>query len=1211
MADSTPAPSVVGSRASDYQKLNLRQHILQRPETYVGAMEKMAWSRVLVPQTQNHSTEKVESTALETMLAGDEVDETMEGFVEWKRWATDRGFSVFPADPGHVRAYLAHSATLFTVRDVTDIIPAMLKIFDEILVNAADNKQRCPGMNRLKVDFLDDGGVRVYNNGDGLPVEEHPKHKLMVPILVFGHLLTGSNFDDAKKKTTGGRNGYGAKCTNIYSTKFIVETSDGQNELTATWTDNMTGGVAATPPAKGSVRVRKTKKKPYTQITFYPDLSKFQVEEIPQSVRDVMVRRVHDVAGCTDASLRVSLNGEELRTRNFSTYCEQFPTHSGSGIMRVYDETDRWKVCVMPNDHEVGQHSFVNSIWTRNGGKHVEHVQDQLYKAAAEHLRKKHKLDVKPKVVKDQLCVVVAALIDNPTFDTQSKEQLTTQTKRFGSTWTPSKRFLTTFVKSAAMDAIVRAATAKQDQELTKQDGKKTSRVKVDKLYDAGMAGTRRSQDCTLILTEGDSAAALAVGARPNGKQWGVLALRGKVLNVREKGAAAVAANREFQNIKTALGLRQGQVYHDTAQLRYGSVLLMADQDYDGFHITGLLMNMFHYFWPSLLHIEGFFKRMQTPIVKVTRGAQTREFFSMDAYEAWQEETDDAASWKAKYYKGLGTNSAKEGKGYFADLSRYLITFSTSAEDDEVIDRAFNRTRADDRKEWLRAVPSDILSESSSASQTGSTQTCTDFINNQLVQFSLYNVLRSIAHLVDGLKVSQRKIVWQCLQDSNHSNSSVKVAQLAARVAFQQGYHHGEQNLCDTMVGLAQNFVGAHNIPLLHGEGQFGTRLEGGSDSASPRYIFTKLAELTRYIFPRHDDAVLERQEEEGKVVEPICLVPILPMVLVNGQEGIGTGFSTWIPKFHPRDVLRNTRRMLHGEPLEPIVPWYRNFRGSIELGENHTFTTSGVAEWVGSRELHITELPIGTWTAAYKEVLDKLCHPKGLLVSFTEDHTDTRARFELIFREDHQKRDPIQWKPLKLIKSFSMRNMHLFSDENTVTRYGDIMDIFTIHHKVRLAMYVKRRAKLLQDLEARAHDLSEKARYITLVLERDVELIGADKPSLMRELEHTHHFADPEKLVAMRQDKLTKTEYERLKREVEAAQQELRKLQDTTPQQLWEHDLDDLEEHLQTAWSERDDDEATPKSASAPKKKKRKAPTSSKMSKAKLQKTLAQTLSS
>jgi len=164
--------------------------------------------------------------------------------------------------------------------------------------------------------------------------------------------------------------------------------------------------------------------------------------------------------------------------------------------------------------------------------------------------------------------------------------------------------------------------------------------------------------------------------------------------------------------------------------------------------------------------------------------------------------------------------------------------------------------------------------------------------------------------------------------------NEIKVAQLSGYVAEHSAYHHGEVSLQQTIVSMAQHFVGANNISLLLPIGQFGTRIMGGKDSASARYIFTSLSPVTRTIFHEADDAVLTYLEEEGQSIEPNYYLPIIPMSLVNGAEGIGTGWSTFIPQHDPRQIVRNIRNLMQGKELETMHPWYKGFMGTIELTE-------------------------------------------------------------------------------------------------------------------------------------------------------------------------------------------------------------------------------------------------------------------------------------
>lgn len=434
--------------------------------------------------------------------------------------------------------------------------------------------------------------------------------------------------------------------------------------------------------------------------------------------------------------------------------------------------------------------------------------------------------------------------------------------------------------------------------------GKRTRISGLTKLDDANNAGTKNSGKCTLILTEGDSAKSLAVsGLSVVGRDnFGVFPLRGKLLNVREASHAQITANAEINAIKQILGLQHGKKYDDASSLRYGHLMIMTDQDHDGSHIKGLIINMLDHFWPTLLQVPGFLLEFITPIVKVTKGKgntrQEKTFFTIPEYEAWKEENDDGKSWSIKYYKGLGTSTTEDAKKYFSNMGKHLKPFETATpESRDLVDMAFNKKKADDRKEWLRKFqPGTYMDHRVDEIPIA------DFVNKELILFSMADNARSIPSAVDGLKPGQRKILFSCFK--RNLKSEIKVAQLAGYVSEHSAYHHGEQSLCTTVVGMAQNFVGSNNLPLLEPLGQFGTRLQGGKDAASPRYIFTSLSPLARAVYHPLDDALLNYLNDDGQSIEPEWYLPIIPLLLINGGEGIGTGWSTSIPNYKYNDII-------------------------------------------------------------------------------------------------------------------------------------------------------------------------------------------------------------------------------------------------------------------------------------------------------------------
>ena len=308
-----------------------------------------------------------------------------------------------------------------------------------------------------------------------------------------------------------------------------------------------------------------------------------------------------------------------------------------------------------------------------------------------------------------------------------------------------------------------------------------------------------------------------------------------------------IAGNAEITNIKKILGLESGKVYKDLKSLRYGKVMIMTDQDHDGSHIKGLILNLFHSFWPELLKLD-YVNCMVTPIIKSTKGKVTKEFYTLTDYNDWKTKVNNNL-WKIKYYKGLGTSNSSEAKEYFRTLkiNQYKVDETT----DHSMILAFKKTEADQRKVWLKSYnEEEILDYNQKETRIE------DFINREFKHFSNADNSRSIGSVVDGLKVSQRKILYSCFKRKLYSE--IRVAQLSGYVSEHAAYHHGEASLQGAIVGMAQDFIGTNNINLLQPNGQFGTRIMGGSDAASARYIHTQLSPITDLIYPRDDFPLLD-----------------------------------------------------------------------------------------------------------------------------------------------------------------------------------------------------------------------------------------------------------------------------------------------------------------------------------------------------------------
>ena len=1023
--------------------------------------------------------------------------------------------------------------------------PGFYKLVDELLVNAHDHVIRLRQKNsdtpvkNIEVYIVGDGTMlTIRNDGEPIDVAQHPEHNVWIPQMIFGELLTSTNYNKDEKKLVGGKNGYGVKLVNIFARRMTVHVHDAGRQLyyMQDFKDNMT---------KVSEPVVKAwkKKTSSVQIDWTPDFARFGMTKITEEIQHLIERRVYDLAMTLGKDVKVSWNGTPVKCKNLTEYAKGF----GCDPVIYESPNERWHIAIAdsPTDKQFAM-SFVNGIWTSKNGTHVDAVTSQVVNHVVEYLETKKKIKVKPGLVRDNLAVFVTSMIENPSFTSQTKETLTTKQSAFGSSPKLSDDTLKKVVtKLNLVSTIVEAQSAKDAKDNSKTDGKKQSRITgIPKLDDAVQAGTKDSAKCTLILTEGDSAKAMALSglSQEQRKTFGVYPLKGKVLNVKDTSDSKVEQTKEIAELKKILGLTSGKKYTTTADLRYGSVMIMTDQDLDGSHIRGLLVNLFHELWHELIAIPGFLTYMATPIVKAHRGKETKVFYSQYEYEQWRAGDGKSPAWKVKYYKGLGTSTRDEAKDYFTKVN--AVKFDYTAESDPAIDLAFNKQRADDRKDWLKGYDRSALIPS------GNKLPYSDFIHKDLIHFSYYNLERSIPSMMDGLKTSQRKILYAAFK--RNLTQEIRVAQFAGYVSEHTGYHHGEASLNETIVGMAQTFMGANNIAWLVPQGQFGTRLQGGKDSASPRYIHTYLQPAVRKLIREEDMDVLNYRDDDGLPVEPEWYAPVLPMLLVNGARGIGTGYSTNIPPCNPKTLKSMLIAWLHGKAdLEtPLTPYYEGFKG--------TYTADGavgVYKKVGE-EFVVTELPPGEWTADYREWLEKEL-AEGRIKDFVDTSTDQDINIRIKGIEE-----------TALLKSLTTKikttNMHAFDSKGIIAKYATLNDILKQYAEVRLCLYETRRQHQIKALEEQLPLHTNVVRFIVSQCE-DIQVPNLRRKTRMEcdSLLEQHGYqtikGSYDYIMRLPVSSFTKEVSDKHVAEMETIRAEIARLQKATASELWLADLQAL----------------------------------------------------
>lgn len=1114
-----------------------------------------------------------------------------------------------------IRTYIYSSESKKMLEKEITYIPGLLKIFDEVIVNAIDHSMRLKSESKENIKHVknikisidkDSGEISVFNDGNGIDIEKHSEYNdIWIPELIFGELLTSTNYDKTQEKTWGGKNGFGAKLTNIFSKEFTIETVDHYTKkiYTQKFSNNMRD--------RSKPTIKSSQKQPYTQITFKPDYERFGLSDgMTDDIYDLFMRRVIDACATTNKDVSVFFNNEKLMIKDFEKYAELFVEKTEQPL--VYEVcNDRWEIVATLSKtgiHE--QISFVNGINTIRGGRHVDYVTQNIIKRLVDLVQSKKKKTIKAQHIKDNLIIFVKSIIVNPSFDSQSKETLTTQTSKFGSKCELSDKFIDKLYKSGIVDKALSLTEFHEQKKLVKTDGKKTNKLIIPKLDDANNAGTKNSSNCTLILTEGDSAKTMAIsGLSVIGRDnYGVFPLRGKVMNVKDASLQKISDNAEITALKKILGLEQNKKYSDVASLRYGSIMIMTDQDHDGSHIKGLLFNVFQSLWNTLYKIDGFMTSMLTPIIKATN-TRTKEvipFYNMSDYEKWCK-SNSTSNWKIKYYKGLGTSSDEEAKEYFRNMKK--ITYTHSHNSDEKIDLAFNKKRSDDRKTWLiNYDKNDVLD------YTKDKVNYDTFINKEFIHYSNRDLERSINHLCDGLKESTRKILYACFKRKLYSNE-IKVAQLAGNVSEVTAYHHGENSLQQAIIGMAQIYVGTNNINLLSPNGQFGSRIQGGSDASSPRYIYTLISQLTKLIFKEEDNCILNYLNEDGQVIEPDYYIPIIPMILVNGGVGIGTGFSTNVPLFNPSNIIDSCLNIcseiesnnvsvkceddlfkiysiIDNLVINDYTPYYLGFNGKIEKNEKGLYESRGVYNWIDDTTLQINELPIGTWTEDYKEFLESLIlNNQFNLKSFESHYTAKNVNFLLYFtpgsRTVHSNTAKFE-NNFKLVstKNLSINNIHLYSEKGSIKKYNNTSDIIKEWSKIRINKYYLRKNHQVKNLENDYNILSSKIRFILDVIAGNIKIMNVKLDIIANklvELKYPKIYKDSDNstddtendlikgynyLIKMPISQLTLDRKLILEKEVEDLKNKLDLLKNTSINKIWKDEL----EILKNKWVEHRD---------------------------------------
>jgi DNA topoisomerase-2 len=1084
-------------------------------------------------------------------------------------------------------------------------VPGVERIFIEIAANAADNgnmsRRKGGSVGELEIT-MNNSHISIKNiGGFPMPVETHPgEPDKYVPEVSFGRLLTSRHYEQERNES--GTNGVGSKATNIFSKEFACVVFDNvrHKKYTQVWGNNMR---VCNPPTIEDYNGKTAS----LEIIYKMDFTRFGYPEpngteggYPIELIHLFARHASDFSFTT--KMPVTFNGIKFNNSNLRDYGRlyfgdlvdtavihyQWP--AGTEVIKKKKGYQIAKDPAILPDVELlaldtpdsSDHvSFANSLMTKNGGIHanaaIKAVADSTVKMINEEMSTKNTKGKKSKDteekkmptitindVKPHISILLSVRVLNPKFDGQEK------TKLLESKPAPkinvSEDSLKVVGRWKLVDRLYLALEAKQMKSL-KGNGRMQANVRTKKGTKANKAGTSESHKCTLYITEGDSGdlyVETLTTLLPGGSNYaGRLPMKGKSLNAMNASIFEILRNPEFNQLNKMLGLIPGADYMDDAnysKLRYGSLMIAADSDVDGKHITGLILLYFHRCFPALL-ARGFVLNYLTPIVGVRYKGHFYKFYSQVAYENWMRATPDSSKISAddhKYYKGLASSEDPDIEADFKDPHIVHCFYDIDAPD--ALSLAFEKGREDERKNWLTNWKP--LTEESNFNQQ--LQPISWFINNELILHSWDNVLRTLPRLMDGLKEGHRKIIYAmhlqwAIGSKKKTYKEEKVAGFSGYVAGHTAYHHGEAILAKTIVGMAQDFIGSNNIPYLAKKGQFGTRSKLGRKAGQPRYIHTYPMPIVASIFDKKDTKILKHKDEEGKKIEPEQYLPKVPMILINGATGIGTGWSSYTPPHNPLDILKCLRILLHGgspSNLPRLVPWFRNFLGTIEiinrknktkivvkgsedkiveteivtetddkvvdddsntddsrtdLDDNlpgefvkedkedkdakkqlYSMKITGNFEILKNEDILITELPVGRAPFDYMKWLEKLVDEKKI-----KGFDDNCAKDKVSFTIFGYTGTPTH-KNLLLEKTKGLSNMYLLDENNKPAKYDDANQILVKWFELRLPFYQKRKDYMIQKIDDEIMTMKYKIIFYTeVVINKTIELVGVRRAEI------------------------------------------------------------------------------------------------------------------
>lgn len=1052
----------------------------------------------------------------------------------------------------------------------------IIRLFVETLSNAIDNYFRSldgpTPMTKLVVQYNSESNVLSFlNDGNHIPLIQSEEEKMPIPQMIFGELMSGSNYNDKEERTTSGRNGLGIKLCNIFSTEFEINCFDPNSKqlYKQKWKNNM--------KKCGNPRIlEKDGNTGYTKVMYKIDMTRFYNEEKISYCENEMYdidtlnhfQKLLIDASMIMGGLPVFWNKKRFQFKKdgILEYCKYFSFYTKECISGHFGPKKEIDYCIIAsNNSNDNLISFVNGIYTSENGYHMDAIINKLFPAIANKLKK---YNVTSKDLKQYFSIVIRVNCKNPTFSSQTKNKLISCKENLVKLVEFEEKQISKILKFSFVETIKNNFKLKEELNLIKNTEKKRGYRSISGYDKANFSGTKKSSECSLILCEGLSAKTFATKGLAskgiNGKKGrnyiGIYPLRGKCINVRNASISSISNNREFKDLLHCLNLRYNTDYtqeKNFQSLHYGQVIILTDSDYDGMHICGLILNIFQFLFPSLFdREEPFIKYMLTPVSKVKVGTEHKTFYNDYQYKQELEELEESKEkYEVRYYKGLGSSTDIDIKQSFGEK---VVSFRKDEETDKMIDMVFNKNLSDQRKDWLLTI------DERNYTVPENEYDISLFLNQDFIRFSVDDCKRSLPSIYDGLKVSQRKILYAVFKKSlNFKSKPMKVAQLGSYTAEITQYHHGESCLMDTIIKMGCNYTGSNNINILDPVGQFGSRVQNSKDAASPRYIHTKMGPLTDKIFSCHDENLYEYAFEDGSKVEPLYYLPIIPLILCNGTRSIGTGWSSFIPNFKFEDIIKKIKCLLEDREDEfeeyQLKPYYNGFLGEIEEVSHNKFITKGILECkdTNNKRIYIVkEIPIGESIDGYKEYLEKKQEDKHIK-NFKNYSSAEKIHFEF---ELGEKQKSVTLENFKLTSLLSLNNMVLFVKNDKIMKFGNVDSIIRAFFSERLKMYNLRREYLLETIKEQIKILENKMRFILEVLEKKtIQLFNIAEEDIYNNLTAKEYYKvdnSYDYLLSLPIRSMGREKYNKLSNQLEKYVADLEILTNTNGKEMWMKEL-------------------------------------------------------